>query len=123
MSDILKLPRDAGSAGSLHAGWDFFVADPGTREEMRCRVCGAVMAVHRGVVGPTGWGHAMAIAAGVSKDKLHDEFACEFSCEAWHRQALALKQEAEKTPSGEVARLLLAEADRLVRSRTATKEV
>lgn len=123
MSDILELPRDAGSTGTLHAGWDFFTADPGTREEMRCRVCGEVMAVHRGVVGPTSWAHAMAIAAGVSQGKPHDSFACDLGGEAWHRQALALKREAERTPSGELAVLLLAEADRLVRLRTATKEV
>jgi hypothetical protein len=123
MSDILKLPHDAGRPGTLHAGWDCVTTEPGEEAEVRCRVCGEVMAVRRGVVGPTGWAHSMAIAAGVAKGKLHDSFACDFSGEAWHRQALALKLEAQKTPSKRVERLLLEEAERVVRSRAATKEV
>jgi len=123
MRDILKLPRAGGRPGILHAGWDFLVARPGEEAEVHCRVCGEVMAVRRGVVGPTGWAHARAIAAGVMGGTPHDEFACGFSDEPWHRQALALKTEARRTPSRELETLLLEEAGRVVGTRAATKTV
>jgi hypothetical protein len=123
MSDILTLPHDAGRPGSLHAGWDYVITGPGEAAAVRCRVCGEVMAAYRGVVGPTSWAHARAIGAGGAKGRLHDAFACDFSGEPWHRQALALKLEALKTPSKQVERLLLEKAERVVRTRAATKEV
>jgi hypothetical protein len=81
------------------------------------------MAVERGVVGPTGWAHATAIAAGVRGGTPHDGFACAFSGAAWHRQALALKLQAEQTPSRRLERLLLEEAAEVVLRRAATKDV
>jgi hypothetical protein len=123
MSDILKLSRDTDPPAICHAGWDFLTTESGREAEERCRVCGEVMAVARGVVGPTGWAHARAIASGVLEGTPHDEFCCVFSSEAWHRQALALKLEAQKTPSKRVEDLLLEEAEEIVRVRTATKQV
>ena len=122
MSDILKLPGASEAPGTLHAGWDFVTARPGEEAEVLCRVCGEVMEARRGVVGPTGWAHAMAIKAGAATGTPHDEFACGFSGEGWHRQALVLKMEARETPSRRVEQALLDEADEVVRTRTATKE-
>jgi hypothetical protein len=117
------MSTDSTTAGTLHAGWDFFTGEPDRHAVMHCRVCGEPMAVDRDVVGPTGWAHAMAIRAGHAKGRLHDEFHCERAGEPWHRQALALRQEAEQTPSKRLAELLTAEADEVVRTRTATKGV
>ncbi len=122
MSDFLKLPDDSNPPVTRHAGWDFVITKPGEESEVLCRVCGEVMEARRGVVGPTGWAHAMAIKAGAATGTPHDEFACGLSGEAWHRQALALKLEAARTPSGELEKLLLAEAEQIVRTRTATKK-
>ena len=121
MSDILKLTHDDDTPGTLHTGWDFVISRPGEEAEVRCRVCGEVMEARRGVVGPTGWAHAMAIKAGAAQGTPHDEFACGLSGEAWHRQALALKMEARKTPSRDLESILLEEAEEVVRTRTATK--
>jgi hypothetical protein len=123
MHDILKLPRDTDPLVTHHSGWDFFTATPGSVEEARCRVCGEAMAVRRGVVGPTGWAHAMAIVAGVREGTPLDAFACDLSGEAWHRQALALKRQAEATPGRRLERALLDEAAEVVRRRAATKDV
>ena len=122
MTDILKLPRDDRPT-TRHAGWDHCTAEPGTTEEVRCRVCGERMAVRRGVVGPTGWAHAMAIASGEMEGRPHDVFYCQSSPEAWHRQALALKLEAGRTASSGLEKLLLEEAEEIIRTRAATKEV
>jgi hypothetical protein len=43
--------------------------------------------------------------------------------EVWHRQALALRREAEDTASQRLADLLTAEANEVVRRRAATKIV
>jgi hypothetical protein len=123
VSDILRLPHDTERPAVHHTGWDYFTAAPGSVDEARCRVCGEVMADRRGVVGPTSWAHAMAIAAGVRGGAPHDAFACNFSGEAWHWQALALKEQAEETPSKRLERLLLEEAAEIVRRRVATKDV
>jgi hypothetical protein len=117
VSDILKLPRETDLLVTHHTGWDFFTTAPGSVEEVRCRVCGEVLAARRGVVGPTGWAHAQAITAGVRGGTPHDEFACVFSGEAWHRQALALKRQAQQTPSRRLERALLDEAAEVVRRR------
>jgi hypothetical protein len=106
-----------------YSGWDCIIAEPGSVKEARCRVCGEAMAVRRGVVGPTGWAQATAIAAGVMGGTPHDTFACVFSGEPWHRQALALKRQAEETPSRRLERALLDEAAEVVRRRAATKDV
>lgn len=111
------------TTGVLHAAWDFFTSEPGLHARLHCRVCGEPMAVSRDVIGPTGWTHAMAINAGRAKGRLHDSFRCERAGEAWHRQALALRREAEGTSSKRLADLLTAEADEVVRTREATKAV
>jgi hypothetical protein len=116
MDDIPRMP------GTLHAGWDFAVTEPGEAAEVLCRVCGEAMEASRGVVGPTGWAHAMAVAAGVMQGKPHDEFRCVHAGEPWHRQALALKMEAAGTASGRLGRMLLEEAEQVVRTRTATRK-
>ena len=114
---------DTTTTGTLHAGWEFFTSEPGRHAILYCRVCGEAMTASRNVIGPTGWAHAMAIRAGQAKGRLHDAFHCELAGEPWHRQALALRLEAEQTPNRQVADLLTAEADEVVRTQAATKGV
>jgi len=109
------------TTGTLTAGWDFFTGEPGGHVVLHCRICGEPMTVARDVVGPTGWAHAMTIRAGQAKGRLHDEFHCERAEAAWHRQALALRQQAEQTPSKRLADLLTEEADEVVRTKAATR--
>jgi len=111
------------TTGTLHAGWDFFTSEPGRHVVLHCRVCGEPMAAARDVVGPTGWAHAMAIRAGQANGRLHDRFHCTQCSEPWHRQALALRQQAERSPSKQFADVLTDEAGEVVRTRTATKDV
>jgi hypothetical protein len=63
----------------------------------------------------------MVVRCGQAKGRLHDEFHCERAGETWHRQALALRQEATQTASKRLADLLNQEADEVARTRTATK--
>jgi hypothetical protein len=81
------------------------------------------MVADRSVVGPTGWAHAMAIRAGQATGRRPDEFHCIHAGEPWHRQALALRQDAEDTASKRLADLLTAKADEVVRTRVATRSV
>lgn len=103
------------------AGWDFVCTQPGEHESLPCRVCGERMAADRGVAEATGWAHAMAIHHGLMAPRRVDRFRCLHAGSDWHRQALALRQEAERTPSGEQADRFTAEADAVVRTRAATK--
>jgi hypothetical protein len=101
----------------LQAGWDFVLASPGTLEAMACRACGAAMDVTRNVVGPMGMAHAIAIAAGRMQGVPRDVFACPHSGEAWHRKALELLQEAERTPGRVAKEQLRAEAREVLQAR------
>jgi len=122
MSDIRKINEGGEPPVIRQAGWDYVLTEPGTAAEVRCRVCGEPMSVRRSGVGPTGWAHAKAMKTGRAGGRRHDAFSCRHSGEAWHRQTLALRLEAARTPSGRLERLLLDEAERVVAARAATKE-
>ena len=85
----------------MQNGVDVFFLEPGTAQEMYCRVCHSKCDVRRDVYGPTGF--AMAVG---KKKKLHDVFTCPHAQEGWHDQALALKRAIEETPSKSVAALM-----------------
>lgn len=103
------------------AGWDYVCTGLGEHDSLPCRVCGGPMAVTRDVPVATGWSHAMAIHAGEMAPVRRDVFHCPHSAAGWHVQALALRQEAHQTASRRLADLLTAEADAVVRTRTATR--
>ena len=111
------------TTGTLHAGWDYITSEPGQHVVLHCRVCREPMAVERDIVGPTSWAEAMAVRCGQTKGHPHDSFHCTLSGEPWHRQALALRQEAAQTASRRLADLLNQEADEIVRARTATQDL
>ncbi len=85
---------------------------------MDCTTCGEKMDVKRKVNGPTGFAEAMA-----QKFHLHDRFSCPFREEMWHRQICKLTEAACKSPSKQIAGIMIAEALEIVESRQATKEV
>jgi hypothetical protein len=114
--------RDNQTPVSRRTGWDYVATEPGAAHEMRCRVCGAKMVERRGVVGPTGWAHALAMHGGRMPGRRQDVFICCFSPRRWHRQALELRQEALRTPSQRLQEALAEEADQIVRTRTPTRE-
>lgn len=86
--------------------------------QVLCGVCSSVMDETRNCNGPRGW--AMAMTGGKSP---HDSFFCPHREEQWHRQVVALRQEAKNSVSGKIAAMLEAEAEEIMSTREATKEV
>lgn len=82
-------------------GYDSFVTEPGKQEEMHCKVCGSLCDVERGVLGPTSFMEAMG-----RRGKMHDMFQCPYSEQPWHKQALRLVKEIEKSPSPRLIELM-----------------
>jgi hypothetical protein len=89
------------SLSPYHIGWDLFTPPPGDMDGMGCRVCGAAMDAERGLTGPTGFAEAAA-----RRGHPHDWFTCPNSGAPWHREALALRQAMEGTPSRRVRALM-----------------
>ena len=98
------------------SGWDIFTPAPGTQQSMRCRVCKTEMNVQRDQV--------------VSKNYVETElgghkcdiFTCPHSDDAWHRQALALHQWIQDTPSATLAILVQRELNNILKNKKSTKE-
>jgi len=103
---------------SYHNGLDVFYTAPGKHDKMSCRVCADEMEAHRNVNGPTNFASAMA-----KHKTLHDAFYCPNAGKAWHNQAIALKEEMEKTASTRLAKLLREELGDVLKTRKATKKV
>jgi len=59
---------------------------PGTKEAVACGICGVPMNVKRNVLGPTGFGEAMA-----GKKHLHDCFTCPQANKDWHKKISSIK--------------------------------
>ena len=78
----------------MHSGVEIFFVEPGTVQEMNCRVCGRHCQVRRDAYGPTSLAMAMA-----KKKKKHDVFTCPHAGQEWHEQAYALIQAIEATPT------------------------
>lgn len=91
---------------------------PGTVKEAFCDICSAKMSVARNITGPTGWSEAMA-----RRGHAHDFFSCDYRNEPWHKQVAALKREAEKTPSAEIATIYDKEAKKILKTKVATKQI
>lgn len=84
-----------------HKGYELFMTEPDTVDEMTCKVCGSICDVKRGVNGPTSFGEAMGKGT-----HLHDRFDCPDRKEKWHEQALELFQEMEKNPSPSLKKIM-----------------
>lgn len=84
-----------------HKGYDVFFTEPGTASSVRCGVCGRTLTAQRDRLGPTSTAEGMA-----GRRRRHDLFQCPHTEEPWHREALALVQAIEETPSRRVAGLM-----------------
>jgi hypothetical protein len=104
-----------------HLGWDLFITEPDSaaKDPIRhCHVCQERMKVRQDIMGPRNWRENVA---GVKTQ--HDEWFCVNSEEDWHRQALAILLESEKTPSAVIQNMLKQEVEQILKNRTATKVV
>ncbi len=98
---------------------DYYTPDPGTHAKdvvVHCGVCGEAMTVHYDVVGPRGFVQAMS-----GSKSPHDAYACPRRNEDWHKQIVALRQEARRTPSGRLAKMFRDEANEVLETRQKTK--
>ncbi|MBI4184732.1 MAG: hypothetical protein HY521_12130 [Proteobacteria bacterium] len=91
-------------------GFDFFISEPNSTDEMFCRVCDSKCRVTRNVFGPTGFASAMA-----KQFRVHDEFVCPHTDKPWHDRALQLAIAIAETPSKRLAALMKADLDDLLR--------
>jgi hypothetical protein len=69
------------------------------------------------VDGPTSMIESMA-----GSSHLHDSYTCPYSGKGWHRQAVALRQEAKKTASSKLHDMFWNEAHWIIQGRKATRE-
>ena len=82
-------------------GYDCFARPAGQVESMNCNVCGTECTVERNRPGIRKW-----YVGGTGMGQDHDLFTCPNAEAEWHRKALELLQEIEKTPSRRVAELM-----------------
>lgn len=99
----------------LHKGEDSFSTDPDTVNEIKCRVCGEICDVKRGVIGATSWIEAMC-----QKSHLHDSFTCPHYKEDWHRQIRSLRKEKRVTSSSAIKKILEEEITLILSTRQTT---
>ncbi|MFQ5913345.1 MAG: hypothetical protein ACE5JS_09190 [Nitrospinota bacterium] len=97
-------------------GFDFFIAEAGSKGEYHCGVCNTKCEVKRNVYGPTTFAEAMA-----KTFRYHDLFVCPHRDEKWHEQALNLVQAIEETPSRRVAQLMAQDLEDLLRENGISK--
>lgn len=91
-------------------GYDVHFTEPGSAQEMRCHVCDTKCEVKRNAYGPTGFAEAIG-----KKFRHHDLFVCPYRDEDWHKQALGLVLEIERTPSKRIAELMRQDLEDLLR--------
>ena len=93
----------------MWAGYELFTPDPGTVEEMHCRVCNSKCLVRRNMYGPTGFTMAMA-----RRQRHHDLFYCPHAKQDWHEKAVKLFRAIEEMPSRRLAELMHKDLDDLL---------
>ena len=86
-------------------GYGLFTTEPNAQKSLECNICGAECLVKRNLPVPLGF---IAAMAGLDKprDKFYDEFSCPNLKEKWHKQAVKLVKEIQKTPSKRIAQLM-----------------
>jgi len=82
-------------------GYDMFFTDMDVKDGIACNVCGQMCDVTRRVNGPTSWGESIGKGS-----HWHDEFRCPNRDEPWHKQALDLLMEMEKTNSPSLKKIM-----------------
>lgn len=102
----------------LYAGYEVRTPDPGEHESMTCSTCGDAMDVERDVEGATGFAEAMA-----GRKHKYDRFTCPNAGTDWHVQVIKLMQEADRTASASVEKVIREEIVTVLGTRVATKKV
>lgn len=110
--ETLQLEHDTQSVYSPDPG----VVAEGTK--VLCGVCKSVMNETRNCNGPRGW-----IMAMTGSQSPYDFFCCPHREEPWHRQVVALRHEARNSASTKMAVMLEEEAEEIMSTRKATREV
>lgn len=82
-------------------GYGFFITEPSAHQSLECNICGAECLVERNLPIKSGF-----IAGMGGLDKPRDEFSCPNLKKKWHKQAVKLVKEIEKTPSKRLAQLM-----------------
>jgi hypothetical protein len=95
-----------------------YTPDVGTVEgPVFCGVCRTQMTERRDVEGYRGFVSAMA-----KVKSRYDSFDCPHSNEDWHKQVIALREAARKTPSPTLAHILLKDTQEILGNRVCTKK-
>ena len=89
-----------------------FLRAPGTVRSLRCAICGAVCDAERSVQVTLDWGPGMAKQTGI-----YDVFTCPARDEAWHEQAIELKNAIAETPNPRLAAMMQQNLDALLKQR------
>jgi hypothetical protein len=102
----------------MKKGYDVFFERPGEISRRVCQVCCTECLVERNRVGPTSW------SAAIGKfEILHDYFYCPHLPKDWHKQALALVEAIDKTPSKRVTALMRLDLIDLLSEHGCTPEI
>jgi len=91
-------------------GYGLFVTEPNAYKSLECNICGTECLVERNLPAKSGF-----IAAMGRMDKPRDEFSCPNLDEEWHKQAVNLVLEIEKTPSKRLAQLMQQDLEDLLK--------
>ena len=83
-----------------------------------CGVCKTEMIMKRGCYGPRSFSSAMG-----GFKSYYDSFTCPDRDKNWHRQVVAIRDEARDTSSKKLERMLLKEAKEILAKKKATKKV
>jgi hypothetical protein len=95
-----------------------YTPDAGTTTgPYHCGVCGTLMDEVKSCNGPRGW--AQAMAGGKSA---YDEYSCPVRDEMWHKQVIALRNEAHDCSSARLEAMLREEAAEVLKARKPSKE-
>jgi len=98
-------------------GYDFFTFLPDTKEEVKCKVCGQICEVKRGVESATSFGEAM-----VHRTHIHDTFSCPDRYESWHKQALKLVIKIKKDPSPSIIKMMEKDLKKIIKDNDRRKK-
>ena len=87
-------------------GYGLFTTEPNAHQSLKCNICGAECLVERKLPVPLGFVAGMAGLDKKPPDKFYDKFSCPDLKKKWHKQAVKLVKEIEKTPSKRLAQLM-----------------
>ena len=82
-------------------GANCFILSPGEVGSVNCNVCNTKCQVERNVQGIK-----VKYISGTGLDVTHDKFYCPNSDKTWHKKAVSLFEESQKTVSKRISRII-----------------